>query len=109
MIDLTSKNNFISLTIANTSEFETSIVQPTTSRNIDEVSNKQEHYKSIVSKLITETYHTNGYVQSCQKGPETPVEYSGHRIPQDPAVKMRKSYRILLENTRNCWNMEAVF
>ncbi len=88
IIDFISKNNFIYLTIENTSEFETSIAQPTTTtRNIDEVSNKQEHYKSIVSKLIKEPYHTNGYVQSCQKGTKIPIEYSRHQIPQDPAGK----------------------
>ena len=39
----------------------------------------------------------------------TQVEDSGHRIPQDPAGKMRESHRILQENTGNRWNLEAVF
>ena len=37
------------------------------------------------------------------------VDDSGHWIPQDPVGNMRKSHRILQENTRNRWNMEAVF
>jgi hypothetical protein len=43
------------------------------------------------------------------KNKTTRVEDSGHRIPLDPAGKMRESHRILHENTRNCWNVEAVF
>jgi len=39
----------------------------------------------------------------------TQFDDSGHRIPQDPAGKMRESHRILQENTGNRWNMEAVF
>ncbi len=39
----------------------------------------------------------------------TQVDLSCHRISQDLAGKMPKSHRILKENTRNIWNMEAVF
>jgi hypothetical protein len=38
----------------------------------------------------------------------TQVDDSGHRIPRDPAGKMRESHRILQENTGYRWNMEAV-
>ncbi len=39
----------------------------------------------------------------------TQDEDSTHRIPQDPAGKMRESRCILQENTGNRWNVDAVF
>jgi hypothetical protein len=68
IFDINTTNYFTSLTISNTSAFETNHVQRTTTMNTTEISNKQDRFKSFVSKLITKTYNTNGYILSCQRG-----------------------------------------
>ncbi|CAF0958532.1 unnamed protein product [Rotaria sordida] len=68
IMNLTTTNYFTSLTISNTSACVANRVKRTTTINTTEVSNKQDHFKNFISKLIAKTYHTNGYVLSCQQG-----------------------------------------
>ena len=68
MIDLNNINYFKSLIMPKTSSFESTAIQiPTTISRMD-ISNKEKNYEYFISKLITQIYHSNGYVQSRQPG-----------------------------------------
>ncbi|CAF3817843.1 unnamed protein product [Rotaria sordida] len=68
IIDITATNYFTSLIVPNKSTFETNRIQRTPTINTTEASNKQDHFKNVVLKLIKKIYHGNGYVLSCQQG-----------------------------------------
>jgi hypothetical protein len=66
--DLFSTNYDTSLTIPKTSTFETNKIETTTIINRNQIPMNQDHYKNFISELITKTYHTHGYIQSCKQG-----------------------------------------
>jgi hypothetical protein len=68
IFDLSTTNYFKSLIIPKTPSFKSITVQMPTTISTMDISDKEKNYEYFIFKLITQTYHSNGYIQSRQPG-----------------------------------------
>ncbi|UJR12693.1 hypothetical protein I4U23_016867 [Adineta vaga] len=66
--ELTPSYNFADSSTIAKFTIQNNLIQATATKCKQDLSNNEEYYKTFIFKLMKETYHTNGHIQSCQKG-----------------------------------------